>query len=221
MSSPLRELSAPPEAAVRSIARASLGRRTRDVLARAARKLSDTTVTLVESRRMERIRRDPARLIAALRSAKAVLIVCEGNIIRSPFTARLVRRELGDQARISVSSAGLGATPGTPPPPTAFRVAARLHVDLGHHTAAALTSEAVAASDVIFVMDLVQLRVMRTRFPEARAKAFLLTSLAPEAALEVRDPFGGDEAAFQACYEHISKSVRPIVRLLAGRGDRR
>ncbi len=193
----------------------------RDVLARAARKLSDTTVTLIESRRMERIRRDPARLIAALRSAKAMLIVCHGNIIRSPFTARLVRRELGDQPHISVSSAGLGATPGTPPPPTALRVAARLRVDLGQHAAAALTAEAVAASDVVFVMDLDQLRVIASRFPEAREKAFLLTSLAPEAALEVRDPFGGDEAAFQACYDHISRSVRPIVRLLAGSEDGR
>ena len=190
-------------------------------LAHVGRRVAESAMVELERWKTGRLRRDPRVFLDALRSARRILIVCHGNIIRSPFAARLLARDVGAGTDVSIASAGLAATAGTPSPPTAFRVAARLHVDLGQHAAAALTSEAVAASDVVFVMDLVQLRVVRSRFPEAQAKAFLLTSLAPEAALEVRDPFGGDESAFEACYDHISRSVRPIVRLLAERGDRR
>lgn len=113
-----------------------------------------------------------------------------------------------------ISSAGLEATPGTPPPPAAILIAAGFQVDLSDHVSARVTGENVAASDVIFVMDVDQLRVMQRRFPLARGKVFLLASLAPGAPLEVSDPFDQADSVFQSCFEHISTSVRPLVRSL-------
>lgn len=196
------------------------GERVPGSIARGARKLRDAALSLPERLRVHRIRREPRVLVAALRSARNILIVCHGNIIRSPFAARLVAQALGDDRRVRISSAGLAATPGTPPPPMACAMATRLGVDLANHVSSTVTVEAVAESDVIFVMDIPQLRQVRGRFRDARAKAFLLTSLAPESGLEVRDPVDGDESVFQVCYEHISESVRPIVGLLAGRAGR-
>ena len=112
------------------------------------------------------------------------------------------------------SSAGLEATPGTPPPPAAILIAARFQVDVSDHVSARVTGEDVAASDVIFVMDVDQLRVVQRRFPQARGKAFLLASLAPTAPLEVSDPFDQEDSVFQSCFEHISTSIQPLVRLL-------
>jgi glycosyltransferase involved in cell wall biosynthesis/protein-tyrosine-phosphatase len=168
----------------------------------------------LERERMNRIRRNPAALTSALRSAKSMLIVCHGNIIRSPFAARLVEQALGASARVTVASGGLEAVSGRPPHATAVLTATTLRVDLSGHLATPVTSERVADSDVIFVMDIHQLLQMRRRFPEARAKTFLLTCLAPDAPLEVRDPVAGDQSVFQACYDHISRAVRPIVGVL-------
>lgn len=213
--------------AYRSITRQPRAARTQRVrslvapLARGARKLCAAAVNLPERRSMDRIRREPSVLVAALRSAKRILIVCHGNIIRSPFTARLVAQALGDDSGVLISSAGLAAIAGTPPPPSALLVAGRLHVDLRNHVASVVTAEAVATSDVIFVMDIAQLVAMRRRFPESREKAFLLTSLAPRSEREVRDPVDGDEFVFHACYEHISECVRPIVRLIAEGAEER
>ena len=198
-----------------TVARPSPRERTPGLLPRAARKLRSAGVRLLEGRDMERLRRDPSVLVAALRAAERILIVCHGNIIRSPFTARLLAQALRGDGGVSISSGGLAATPGTPSPGAAVLAGARLQVDLRDHAASAVTSSALAASDVVFVMDLPQLRVLRRRFPEARAKAFLLTCLAPESPLEIRDPFGGDESRLQACFEQISQAVRPIVRVLA------
>jgi hypothetical protein len=70
-------------------------------------------------------------------------------------------------------------------------------------------------------MEVAQLAALRRRYPEAGAKSYLLTALAPGSALEVQDPFGGGEAAFRACFRHIRESVRPIVRALAAGDDGR
>jgi glycosyltransferase involved in cell wall biosynthesis/protein-tyrosine-phosphatase len=167
-----------------------------------------------ERLRAVRIRRNPEALTAALRSAKSILIVCHGNIIRSPFAARLVARALGAGAQVTVASGGLEAVSGRPPHATAVATATALGVDLADHVAAPVTPERVAASDVIFVMDVLQLLSMRQRFPDARAKTFLLTCLAPEASMEIIDPVDGDESVVRACYDHISKAVGPIVNVL-------
>lgn len=168
----------------------------------------------VERRRMRRIRRNPAPLTQALRSARRILIACQGNIIRSPFAARLVADALRDQGRWSILSAGLSAVAGRPPHPTAVHIATARSVDLSDHEASPVAAAAVASSDVIFVMDVAQLVALHERFPEARGRAFLLACLAPDAPLEITDPIDGDEARFESCFDHISLAVRPIVQTL-------
>jgi len=63
-------------------------------------------------------------------------------------------------------------------------------------------------------MDIPQLATVRHRFPQVRHKVFLLTSLAADTPLEIRDPVDGDDSQFQACFDHISRAVRPIVNTL-------
>ena len=164
---------------------------------------------------MNRIRRSPAALRDALKNGKNILIVCHGNIIRSPFAANLIKQALGEQASVSIASAGLEAMPGRPAHPTALVTAAARRVDLSAHAASPLDPEVVAKSDAIFVMEIPQLVELRRRFPEARAKTFLLSCLAPDTPLEIRDPVDGDESVFQACFDHISQAVHPVVRLLS------
>ena len=168
----------------------------------------------VERRQVNRIRRSPAALVSALKAGKNILVVCHGNIIRSPFAAFLLAQSLGERAAVSIASAGLEAMPGRPPHPTALRMAAARCLDLSSHAASRVEREAVAKSDVIFVMDIPQLLVVRQRFPEARAKTFLLSSLAPETPLEIRDPVDGDESVFQACFDHITRAIRPVAGVL-------
>jgi protein-tyrosine-phosphatase len=169
----------------------------------------------VERRRMNRIRRNPAVLRQALRSAESLLVMCHGNIIRSPFATRLISQALAGRSPVTVMSAGLGARPGNPTHPTALRAANARSVDLSGHHASAVEPDRVAASDVIFVMDVSQIAEVRERFPDASRKTFLLTCLAPELPLEIADPINRDETAYHACYEQIARAVRPIIRTLA------
>jgi protein-tyrosine-phosphatase len=167
------------------------------------------------ARAMTRIRRTPAPVQARLRAARHVLIVCHGNIIRSAFAGRLVKEALnGAGAALSIHSAGLEAVAGRAADPMALRAAQARGIDLGGHTASRVTSEQVAASDVIFVMDVDQVVTMRRRFAAAADRTFLLTCLAPAIPMEIRDPYDGDAGQFHRCFDQISRAVRPIVQAL-------
>jgi protein-tyrosine-phosphatase len=161
--------------------------------------------------RTTRVRRDPARIIRALRGARQVLIVCHGNIIRSAFAGHLMAQTFGE-SRVRVVSAGVEATPGRPPHPIALRIAARHRVDLSRHTASRVTADDMRASDVVFAVDVPQFVALRSRFPDAKDKVFLLTSLAPWTPLEIADPIFGDDHAFETCFAHITQAVDSIGR---------
>lgn len=182
----------------------------------AIRKFRRAIVAATERRRMSRLRRHPEPLVSALRSAKQVLIVCQGNIIRSPYAAHMLRRSLSQRARISVVSGGLSAVSGNPAHPTALRMAGERDIDLSAHAASPLTRDGVDEAEVIFVMEIGHLLLMHERFPESRGKTFLLTCLAADAALEIRDPVDGDDPRFHLCFEHISQALGPIVGALTG-----
>jgi glycosyltransferase involved in cell wall biosynthesis/protein-tyrosine-phosphatase len=165
---------------------------------------------------MGRMRRNPARITACLRSARSVLIVCHGNIIRSAFAARVVEAALNGSP-VSIASAGLEAVQGRAADPMALRIANARGIDLNGHTASRLTPELVAASDVIFVMEADHVVTMRRRFPEAAGRIFLLTCLAPGISLDIADPFDGAASQFHACFDQISRAASPIIRALRER----
>ncbi len=167
--------------------------------------------SLAERRRMARLRRRPDVLKAVLHSATRILILCQGNIIRSPFAASLVAQALGEDRQIFIASAGVAATAGRPPHPVALELATTRSVDLRSHAASPVSAERIAASDAIFAMDVPQLVWLWRHFPEARSRTFLLTCLAPETELEIRDPYAGTQTQFQECFDHISRAVQPLV----------
>jgi protein-tyrosine-phosphatase len=172
-------------------------------------------------RQMARLRKRPAPLLHRLAAAQRVLVVCHGNIIRSPFAASLLRAALGDRTRVTVVSAGLHALPGRPPHPAAIAAATGLRLDLSRHQTSAVTWEAVAVHDVIFVMDVALLVAIRQRFRDAATKTFLLASLAPGTPLEIRDPVDGDAVAFRDCFDHITQAVWPIAHATSAGVKRR
>jgi protein-tyrosine phosphatase len=163
---------------------------------------------------LTRRRRQPRNLEALVRSGAAILIVCQGNIIRSPFAARLMTRALSGRVPVTVWSAGLEAHDGRPPDPTARLIAFRLGVDLGDHETARITPGLVASAGVIFVMELAHLVAMRRRFPQARARTFLITALCPDGPLEIADPAGRDPSAFEDCFARLSRAVDAIVQTI-------
>jgi len=177
-------------------------------------RVSNKVTHWIARRAMRRDRRNPARIAARVRSARSVLIVCHGNIIRSPFAERVLKLMLNGTRTVSIASAGLEAVPGKPVDAMALRMANAHGIDLHGHAASRVTPELVMKSDLIFVMDVPQLVTLRRRHPDARQKTLLLTCLAPDTPLEVADPVDGDSYRFHTCFDHITRATGPLIRAL-------
>src|SRR6266704_3753354 len=92
----------------------------------------------------------------------AVLVVCHGNICRSPFAAALLAADLAARGARVESAGFIG--PNRRCPPAAVTVAARRGVDLSAHRSNLLTADLAHAADLIVVMDPAQGRAIQDRF---------------------------------------------------------
>jgi len=171
----------------------------------------------LERRRAEALRRRPGPLVDAFGRARSVLILCQGNVIRSVFAAQLLSTAVKDRTRVSIASAGLTTQPGWRAHPRVVARCLALRIDLGGHASVAATESMVRAADVVLVMDVSQLATVTRRFFGARRKTFLLTSLAPDLPMEIPDPSGKDDATVDACLDQVARAVKPMMELLSRR----
>lgn len=108
-----------------------------------------------------------------------VLVVCTGNICRSPAAAALLRSSgaFGESARIT--SAGTGALVGAPIDPEMAAALARLgELDFGQNAARQATREIVAANDLVLTASTRQKSTLLSQSPDAIGKVFTLREYA-------------------------------------------
>lgn len=157
---------------------------------------------------------------------KRVLLVCTGNICRSPLAAALMQRALSERGvqDVEVTSAGTGAWDGAPVSEGAYLVGLERGLDLSGHRARLLTRDLVDQADLILTMA----RHHRARVDELGGGGHV--SVLGEYAgregdeAEVSDPFGGDLGIYRdTCAELealITATVERIFKETTG-GDQR
>jgi len=133
----------------------------------------------------------------------SILVVCAGNICRSP-TAEYVLKSKLEGKNIKVSSAGLTALEGKPADATAKQIAAPFGINMDEHQGRQLNSSLIAQNSVILVMEQRHLTDLCTRYPEARGKTFLLGKWLND--IEIPDPYKKSNEAFQHVYELIDSA---------------
>lgn len=135
---------------------------------------------------------------------KSILVVCIGNICRSPTGEALLTSKL--QGRdIQVSSAGLGALVGKPVDATATQVMAAAGYQLPEHQARQLTPEMLRAADLVLVMEQKHLQAVHSMAPEARGKTFLFGKWSDNR--EVPDPYRQQLPAFEHVFRILDESA--------------
>lgn len=107
----------------------------------------------------------------------SVLVVCTGNVCRSPYIERRLRHELAGTG-IEVSSAGTGALVGHDMDPTSRDLLQRAGVDATGFHARDLTTELVAAADLVVTAAREHRGVAARLHPASLRKAMTLRDLA-------------------------------------------
>lgn len=140
-----------------------------------------------------------------------ILVVCIGNICRSPTVEYLLRHRLGDRP-IQVTSAGLGALAGHPIDPLAGELLAEHGIDASAHRARQLEDQDLIDADLILVMQRAHLSALAKRSPHAVGRAFLLGKWQDDR--EVPDPYRQQRPAFEHVYRLIDEGVESWLRRL-------
>lgn len=135
---------------------------------------------------------------------KDILVVCVGNICRSPMAEYLLQQKLKKQGmNIHVSSAGLGALVGHSADEYAIDVMKENGVDGTAHKARQLNNEMVKQNELILVMENWQKKEIENLYPYARGRVHLLGKWGET---EISDPYKKPKQAFVHAYEKINKA---------------
>jgi protein-tyrosine-phosphatase len=163
-------------------------------------------------------RRAALAALAARQPPRYVLVMCSGNLFRSPFAAAALRRELerGPSATtVRVDSAGFAAQ-GRPSPPHAIAAAARRGIDLTEHRSQFVIPNLARAADLIIVMEEQQRRTVCERFGRAPRDVLLLGDLDPAAVTSraIEDPVDQAPEVCDGAYARIERCISELVRRL-------
>ena len=152
-----------------------------------------------------------------------ILMVCLGNICRSPMAEGVLRLKL-DQAglgtRVRVDSAGTGSSHvGHPPDERAIACAARNGVDISAQRARRLVAEDFDEFDVILCADRTILHDARIRKPRtAHAQVELMLEWSGIGKKDVPDPYYGSTRDFDQAWKLVDSAAAGIVeRVRQGR----
>ena len=133
-----------------------------------------------------------------------ILIVCTGNICRSPMAEGLLRHMLALRRLegFEVRSAGTHAMDGRPAEPHAVAAVREMGVDISAHTARSLDRDMVVRAGLILVMEQGHADLIaRVLPPERQGQALRrLAAFGPRADIqEIEDPYGQPLDAYRGC----------------------
>jgi protein-tyrosine phosphatase len=147
-----------------------------------------------------------------MRMIRHILVVCVGNICRSPMAEAVLRNALRGQEEITVESAGLGALVDWPASGHAEALMRERGIDISAHRARQLTPELIHGADLILVMETGHKKAIEAEDATARGKVFRLGEWRDT---EIEDPYQQSKAVFAKALASIDGCIDDWVERLS------
>lgn len=148
-----------------------------------------------------------------------ILMVCMGNICRSPLAEGILRAKAGELGRaLEVDSAGtINAHAGEAPDRRAQATARAHGIDISQLRARQVTVKDFAAFDLLLAMDDENLQdLLRIAPAGTQQKVRPIMAYAPEAPMTyVPDPYYGDMANFEEVYALLNEACDDLLAAIA------
>ncbi len=142
-----------------------------------------------------------------------VLMVCLGNICRSPLAEGILKSKV-DPTSVKVDSAGTGGYHiGERPDPRSIAIARKHGLDISNQRCRKFTRGDFENFDIIYAMDQSNYEniVALADSDEAVNKVKLLLEEAQIGIREVPDPYYGGESGFETIFRMIEKACNAIA----------
>ena len=154
--------------------------------------------------------------MAALKKPIRVLMVCLGNICRSPLAHGILQHKTNAQ-KIFVDSAGTASYhTGNLPDSRSIEVAVQNGIDITNQRARQFSVADFEKFDHIFVMDKSNYQDVIALAPDdtTRKKVALILEVVDNEIDEVPDPYYGGDEGFQKVYDLLDESCTVIAHRL-------
>lgn len=144
-----------------------------------------------------------------------VLMVCLGNICRSPLAEGILKSKISSKD-VFVDSAGTAAYHvGNLPDSRSIQIAKKYNIDITNQRARAFSQKDFDAFDYIYAMDQSNykniLHLARNNSDKSKVK-MILNELQEGENLEVPDPYYGGDQGFENVYQLLDKSCDCIAQ---------
>ncbi|MDF7649032.1 protein tyrosine phosphatase [Pantoea sp. Acro-805] len=140
---------------------------------------------------------------------ESILLICTGNICRSPIAERILLQAFPQK---KIASVGLEALVGHPADATAARVAATMGISLAGHTARSFDLNEANKYALLLVMEQRQLEKISLMAPQLRGKVMLLGRW--NGNRDIPDPYKKSDAAFESVLNLIALACDQWVNKL-------
>ncbi|WP_203256993.1 low molecular weight protein-tyrosine-phosphatase [Hyunsoonleella ulvae] len=147
-----------------------------------------------------------------------ILMVCLGNICRSPLAEGILKSKLPDTDEFIIDSAGTAAYHlGSKPDLRSISIAKKHGIDITHLRGRQFVKKDFEDFDLIYAMDESNynhiLSMAKDENHTSKVK-LILNEIAPNENLSVPDPYYGGEQGFKNVYEMLDKACDVIVARL-------
>lgn len=140
---------------------------------------------------------------------KTILVICTGNICRSPMVAGILQARfaaLGLENEVVVRSAGVYAREGEPATNHGVTLLAAQGIDISGHRATQVAEWDIARANLILVMEEAHRRKLFYYSPGDLYKVILFSELIGEHH-DLADPYGQDYPAYVATLARIEQTI--------------